>query len=102
MTRRVQRPERRLTIRDAARRLGLHEQTVRKYIRRGLIRTFTTPSVSKFGVRHRILEADLEKFIARHLRGPARIEAPAIERAEGNGEDRGAPKEDVPELPERW
>ncbi len=75
--------DRRLTIQQTARRLGLHEQTVRKYIRRGLIRTFTTPSTSKFGVRHRILEADLERFIARHIRGPARITAPTIEEKLG-------------------
>lgn len=85
---RGERTERRLTIREAATRLGLHEQTVRKYIRAGLIRTFTTPSVSKFGVRHRILEVDLEKFVARQLRGNPRIDAPRIEdKAGGNGPD---------------
>lgn len=77
--------ERRLTIQEAARRLGLHEQTVRKYVKRGLIRTLKTPSVSKFGHRHRILESDLQKFVARHLQGPDRIEAPRIVGPEKSG-----------------
>lgn len=70
--------ERRLTIRQCASRLGVHEKTVRRYVARGLLRTFSTPAVSKYGVRHRILETDLERFIARHLVGPTRIESPRI------------------------
>ncbi len=69
---------RRMTVVQAAARVGLHPQTIRRYIRKGLLRTFQSPSPSKFGRRHRILEADLEKFIARHL-GPVRIPAPPIE-----------------------
>lgn len=73
-------PTRRLTLQQAARRLGVHEQTLRRYIKRGLIRSMVTPAVSKFGRRHRILESDLDKFARRHLVGPERIEAPPIER----------------------
>ena len=94
--------ERRLTIQEAALRLGLHEQTVRKYVKRGLIRTLKTPSVSKFGHRHRILESDLAKFVARHLEGPDRIESPKIVGGEktGNGKDLGARNSDAPRTPE--
>ncbi len=69
---------RRLSVIEAATKLGVHPQTLRKYIRAGQLRAFQTPSVSKFGVRHRILEADLESFIARHVR-PSRIQAPPID-----------------------
>lgn len=78
----------RLTVPQCARRLGIHEQTVRKYIRRGLLRAIKTPSVSKFGGRHLISLTDLQKFEHRHLIGPDRIEAPRIESG-GNGADRG-------------
>ena len=92
----------RLTIQQCARRLGVHEKTVRRYVRKGLLRTFTTPAVSKYGVRHRILEADLERFIARHLVGPTRIESPRILGGEksGNGKDRGAKNPDGTSAPE--
>ena len=79
----------RLTVPQCARRLGIHEQTVRKYIRRGLLRAIKTPSVSKFGGRHLISLVDLQKFERRHLIGPDRIEAPRIDSG-GNGADRGA------------
>ncbi len=75
----MSRPERMLTLQDAAQRIGVHEQTVRKYIRAGLLRALKTPSVSKFGGRFRIAETDLEKFRARHMTTLDRIPAPAIE-----------------------
>ena len=70
--------DRRLTIRECTERLGVHEKTVRRYVARGLLRTFSTPAVSKYGIRHRVLESELDKFVARHLVGPTRIEAPRI------------------------
>lgn len=68
-----------LTLQDAAERIGVHEQTVRKYIRAGLLRALKTPSVSKFGGRFRIAETDLEKFRARHMTTLRPIVAPQIE-----------------------
>jgi excisionase family DNA binding protein len=44
-----------ITIRDAARRLGVHENTVRRYVDRGLIRARRLPS----GVR-RLQREDVE------------------------------------------
>jgi excisionase family DNA binding protein len=73
------RPSSTLTLQQAAGRIGVHEQTLRKYIRAGLLRAFKTPSVSKFGGRFRIAEADLEKFRARHMTTTAPIAAPSIE-----------------------
>ena len=73
------RHDRMLTLQDAAQRIGVHEQTVRKYIRAGLLRALKTPSVSKFGGRFRIAETDLEKFRARHMTTLDRIPAPAIQ-----------------------
>jgi excisionase family DNA binding protein len=92
----VRRHRSRLTLQQAADRLGIHDQTLRRYIRRGLLRAFKTPSVSKFGGRYRILATDLEKFRARHLVGPDRIETPRIQGGEktGNGKDRGARNSD--------
>ena len=94
----------RLTIQQAADRMGVCHQTVRRWIRKGLLRSFTTPAVSKYGVRHRILEADLAKFQARHFVGPDRIEAPRIVGGEGsgNGADPGAKQENSqrPRTPE--
>ncbi len=94
--------EKRISIQECARRLGVHEKTVRRYVKRGLLRTFTTPAISKYGQRHRILETDLERFIARHLVGPTRIEAPRILGGEkvGNGPDRGAKNSDASSAPE--
>lgn len=93
----ARRQRQRLTLQQAADRLGIHDQTLRRYIRRGLLRAFKTPSVSKFGGRYRILAADLEKFRARHLVGPDRIETPKIQGGErsGNGPDRGARNSDA-------
>ena len=67
------------TLQQAAGRIGVHEKTLRKYIRAGLLRAFKTPSVSKFGGRFRIAELDLEKFRARHMTTTAPIAAPEIE-----------------------
>jgi len=50
----MSRPDRMLTLQEAAGRIGVHEQTVRKYIRAGLLRALKTPSVSKFGGRFRL------------------------------------------------
>ena len=95
----ARRQRQRLSLQQAADRLGIHDQTLRRYIRRGLLRAFKTPSVSKFGGRYRILVADLEKFRARHLVGPTRIETPTIVGGErsGNGPDRGARNSDAAE-----
>lgn len=92
----------RLTIQQCARRLGVHEKTVRRYIRRGMLRSFTTPAISKYGIRHRILETELQRFTARRMVGPARIEAPRILGGEkvGNGPDRGAKNPDATSPPE--
>lgn len=94
------RDRRRLTLQQTAHRLGVHEQTIRRWMRKGLLRSMVTPAVSKFGQRHRFLESEVEKFAQRHLRGPARIEAPRVEALplkppssseSGNGEDRTEP-----------
>ena len=77
-TRKAQQTDRRLSVAQAAERLGLHPQTVRRYIGRGILRAFQTPSPSKYGKRHRILESDLEVFVARHA-GPSHIDSPPID-----------------------
>ena len=82
----------RLTVQQAADRLSVHHRTVRRWISKGLLRSMVTPAVSKYGQRHRILEADLAKFAARHFVGPERIESPKIAGGEksGNGADPAA------------
>lgn len=68
---------RRLSIGQVAIKLGLHPQTVRSYIEKGYLRAMVTPSPSKFGRRFRILDSDLDKFVARHLK-PHRIATDGI------------------------
>lgn len=87
---------RRLTLQQTANRLGVHENTVRRWMRKGLLRSMVTPSVSKYGQRHRFLESEVEKFAQRHLQGPSRIEAPRIESAAkgGNGKDKARPRQE--------
>lgn len=54
-------PERLLTVEEVARRLDLHEETIRRYLQRGLLKGV------KFGNRGgwRIKEGDLQAFIDR-------------------------------------
>jgi len=59
-----------LTVKEAAKQLGLSVGTVRNYIRRGMI-----PAV-KFHRAVRIDEKDLERFVEAHKRG--------IKQDEGN------------------
>lgn len=54
-----------LAIREAARRLNVHENTVRRYADRGLVRTARLPS----GVR-RVLRADVDALADRPARRP--------------------------------
>lgn len=68
-----------LTVSEVARLLRRHPQTVRKYIRDGLLRSSHGPAISPNGHRHQIRPSDLAKFRARFMT-PERIEAPAIER----------------------
>jgi excisionase family DNA binding protein len=52
-------PERLLTVEEVAKRLDLHEETIRRYLQRGLLKGI------KFGNRGgwRIKEGDLQAFI---------------------------------------
>ena len=60
-----------LTVRAAAGRLGVGYSTLKSWIRRGTIRTTTTP-----GGHHRIPEAEVDRLLARQ---------PAPERPRGRG-----------------
>ena len=61
-----------MTIRDAARRLGVHESTVRRYADRGLIGVSRLPS----GVR-RLRRADVEGLAASGESSSTRAMAPS-------------------------
>lgn len=69
-----------LTVQEAARKLGWHHQTLRRYIRAGQLRVYVTPSTSPFGRRYKIHPRDLERLRARFYT-PERIEALPIEEA---------------------
>jgi excisionase family DNA binding protein len=56
-----------MSIREAARRLGVHDNTMRRYVDRGLIRAVRLPS----GVR-RVKREDVESFGMSRDRGPDR------------------------------
>ena len=57
-------PERLLTVEEVAKRLDLHEETIRRYLQRGLLKGI------KFGNRGgwRVKEGDLQAFID-HMQG---------------------------------
>jgi excisionase family DNA binding protein len=93
-----------MTIREAARRLGVHENTVRRYADRGLVRAVRLPS----GVR-RVHRADVERLQS----GPAQrkpasdasaINRPATTVDELIAELQAKPVDDVAKLarPDLW
>jgi len=69
-----------VSIPEAARLLGVHEQTVRNWIRRNAIRAFHTPSPggSKYGQRWRITRDDIARFRVRNLNSTEPIRARKI------------------------
>ena len=95
-------PEALMTVREAARRLRVHENTIRRYADRGLIRAVRLPS----GVR-RLQREDVESLALRAADEPGA--APSGGRAVGNFEELAAsqgvkPTPSLAELaaPEIW
>src|SRR5690349_5630720 len=56
-----------VTVREAARRLGVGYSSLKQWIYQGRVRTTRTP-----GGHHRIAEAELERLQARHDKPPRR------------------------------
>ena len=56
-----------VTVRDAARQLGVGYSTLKQWIYQGRVRTTQTP-----GGHHRIAESELERLLARRSHAPAR------------------------------
>ena len=56
-----------VTVRDAARQLGVGYSTLKQWIYQGRLRTTQTP-----GGHHRIAESELERLLARRSQAPAR------------------------------
>lgn len=72
-----------LTVKEAADELTLSEQTIRRYLKKGTIRGFCTPSASKFGGRWRIPREEIRRFEevygqGEHRRENARIDGLTI------------------------
>lgn len=67
------------TVREAAEELGLCDHTIRRYLKAGLIRSMVTPSASKFGRRHRIPVAEIDRFRDVHMAGQAQLDGAEIE-----------------------
>ena len=93
-----------ITIREAARRLGVHENTVRRYADRGLIRAIRLPS----GVR-RVRRADIEALDAVRStpevpQAGITVDRPAVTVDELIAETRARPVDDVAALarPDLW
>jgi excisionase family DNA binding protein len=93
-----------ITIREAARRLGVHENTVRRYADRGLIRAIRLPS----GVR-RVRRADIEALDAVRAKPEApqagiSVDRPSVTVDELIAETRARPVDDVAALarPDLW
>lgn len=72
-------PDGRLSLPQAARFLGIHAQTLRHYVREGLIRADVNPSPSPQGRRYRFTKRDLIAFREAHRVGPDRVEDPQIQ-----------------------
>ena len=61
-----------VTVRAAAKRLGVGYSTLKQWIYRGRVRTTRTP-----GGHHRVAESELDRLLAGHPReGPARRRKP--------------------------
>ena len=93
-----------ITIREAARRLGVHENTVRRYADRGLIRAIRLPS----GVR-RVRRADIEALDAVRAKPEApqagiSVDRPSVTVDELIAETTAQPVDDVAALarPDLW
>ncbi len=86
-----------ITIREAAQRLGVHENTVRRYVDRGLLKADRLPS----GVR-RIRRDDVEglSYTRTEAERPAQLDPkrPAMGRHEATGSAWTRPIRDVSDL----
>jgi excisionase family DNA binding protein len=93
-----------IAIREAARRLGGHENTVRRYADRGLIRAIRLPS----GVR-RVRRSDIEALVAARSKpvvpqAGVSVDRPAVTVDELIAETGAQPVDDVAALarPDLW
>jgi len=69
-----------LTVREAARRLGVGYSSLKQWIYDGRVRTTTTP-----GGHHRMAESELERLLAREGRPAAKVRAESGRRRRSGG-----------------